>query len=192
VFFGDDIFTLSRVWMGQFLTQMERVAGRVRWSCATRVDLVDAPLLAAMAEAGCTGIQFGIESGAQHILDSVKGIKKEAALEAVRASVAVGIRPSVSFMVPLPDDTEATLAETFDFIGELMAAGADPLLSYTAPFPGTLFYERAEELGLTILTRDWSQYDCKHVVMETRELDAAAIERIVRRQTGRLGLSRTA
>ena len=145
-----------------------------------------------MAVAGCTGIQFGVESGSQTILDSVKGIQKERALQAVQWTVAAGIRATTSFMVPFPDDTLETLHETFAFMRELQDAGAELRMSYTAPFPGTLFHANAEELGLRILTDDWEQFDAKHIVMETRCLDAATIERVVEREMGRLGLGKSA
>ena len=66
------------------------------------------------------------------------------------------------------------------------------MMSYTAPFPGTLFHEKAEELGLRILTDDWEQFDAKHAVMETRNLSAQTIERVVEEEMGRLGLGKSA
>jgi len=152
VFFVDDIFTLRRDWVVELMGEMERLGGAVEWGCGTRVDKVDEALIALMAGHGCTGIQYGVESGSQAILDSVKGIDKEAALEAVRWSVAAGVKTTASFMVPFPDDTEETLRETFAFIGQLKDEGAEIFMSYTTPYPGTAFYEQADELGITILT----------------------------------------
>lgn len=192
VFFVDDIFTLDCRWVDGLLAEMGRLHGQVTWGCATRVDLVDDELLGRMAKAGCTGIQFGVESGSQTILDSVKHIEKGRALDAVTWAVAAGIRATASFMVPFPDDTLATLRETFDFMGVLQDAGAELMMSYTAPFPGTQFHDKAEQLGLRILSDDWEQFDAKHVVMETRELDSALIERVVESEMRRLGLARSA
>ena len=192
VFFVDDIFTLDQRWVDELLVELERVRGVVTWGCATRVDLVDVGLLGRMAAAGCTGVQFGVESGSQTILDSVKGIEKPRAIDAVTWAVAAGIHATASFMVPFPDDTLETLRETFEFMGQLQDAGAELMMSYTAPFPGTIFYDKADELGLRILTDDWEQFDAKHIVMETRNLSAATIERVVDREIGRLGLGKTA
>ncbi len=175
VFFTDDIFTLNRRWIGELLGALSALEHRVTWGCATRVDLVDAELIAAMAEAGCTGIQFGVESGSQTILDSVKGIEKQQVLDAVEASVAAGIDAVCSFMIPFPDDTVDTLAESLAFMREVRAAGARIFLSYTCPYPGTMFFDRAEELGLNILSEDWGDFDAKHVVIETANLTAAEI-----------------
>lgn len=176
VVFIDDIFTLNKRWVYRLLDALDGLDRRVGWGCSTRVDLVDAELLQAMAEHGCCGIQFGVESGNQAILDSVKGIEKTQVIDAVTASVDAGIDTICSFMVPFPEDTRETLRETADFIGEVHRAGSEILCSYTAPYPGTYFFENAEELGLKILTDSWDEFDAKHLVMETRHLKAAEIE----------------
>ena len=192
VFFVDDIFTLNRTWLEELLALLaERPVG-VTWGCATRVDLVTEELVQRMAAAGCSGIQFGIESGAQEVLDSVKGIKKDDALDAVRWTVAADMSATCSFMIPFPEDTEETLAETLAFMRMLKDAGGTLLMSYTTPYPGTMFAEKADELGLTILTDDWAQFDAKHVVMETRHLSAARIEDAAAEMARELGMSRSA
>ncbi len=95
-------------------------------------------------------------------------------------SIRVGIAPVCSFMVPFPEDTEATVWETAEFMKELQELGSKVLLSYTCPYPGTHFYEHAEELGLKILSSNWDEFDAKHVVMETKHLSAPEIESLVR------------
>lgn len=192
VYFGDDIFTLRRSWVMEMMVELERLGGAVTWACSTRVDRVDEELLAEMARHGCISIQFGIESGAQEVLDSVKGIQKDEALEAVRWSVSAGIDTTSSFMVPFPQDTEATLRETFDFMDVLNGEGSQVLMSYTTPYPGTKFYDEADALGLKILTRDWGQYDAKHLVMETEHFTVEDIERLVSRESEARRLVRTA
>lgn len=175
VFFTDDIFTLNRRWVGELLDEIEKLNHAVQWGCATRVDAVDVELIARMAAVGCDGIQFGVESGAQDILDSVKGIDKQQVRNAVSAAVAHGIDTVCSFMIPFPEDTAETLAESLAFMAELRGLGARIFLSYTCPYPGTAFYEKAEELGLTILSDDFAEYDAKHVILETKNLTAEEI-----------------
>jgi len=192
VFFVDDVFTLNKKWLEDLLALLKKRAERISWACATRVDLVDAELLGRMAATGCVGIQFGVESGAQSVLDSVKGIDKGRALEAVEASVAAGIKATCSFMVPFPEDTEETLAETLAFMKQLKEAGGQLSMSYTTPYPGTMFFEKADELGLVILSEDWDLYDAKHLVMETKHLSAQRIEEIAESMATELGMSRTA
>lgn len=192
IFFVDDIFTLRRSWVTALLEEMKRLDGRVTWGCGTRVDRVDEELINEMAAAGCTVIQYGVESGSQEILDSVKGIEKEAALDAVKWAVAAGMSTTASFMAPFPQDTEKTLRETFDFMKLLADEGAELLMSYTTPYPGTVFWEEADSLGLKILADDWGEFDAKHLIIETENLSAQRIEEIIDEEVRRIGLKKTA
>lgn len=191
IFFSDDIFTLHKEWVYSLLEEMKTLDFPMRWGCATRADLVDPELLHAMAAGGCQGIQYGVESGSQRILDTVKHIKRETVLAAVKAAVVEGIEIVCSFMVPFPDDTLETIAETGEFMRELEAAGSNLILNYTCPFPGTYFRDHAAELGLTILAESWDEYDAKHVVMETKNLSAAQIQAAVDDIVRDLGLRKT-
>ena len=188
VFFTDDLFTLDRRWVRELADELRAIGTPVAWGCATRVDQVDPDLLRTMAAAGCTGIQFGVESGSQEVLDSVKGIDKTQVLYAIRAAVDAGIEPVSSFMVPFPQDTRETLGESLEFMKAVKDAGSRIFMSYTCPYPGTSFHEHADELGLRILTDDWGRYDAKHVVMETANLSAAEIQQIAEEMAAELGL----
>lgn len=191
VFFSDDIFTLDKKWVYDLLEEMKTLDFPMKWGCATRADLVDSELLHAMAVGGCQGIQYGVESGSQQILDTVKHIKKETVLAAVKAAVAEGIDIVCSFMAPFPDDTLETISETGEFMREIEEAGSNLILNYTCPFPGTYFRDHAEELGLKILPETWAEYDAKHVVMETRNLSAMQIQTAVEDIARDLGLRKT-
>jgi radical SAM superfamily enzyme YgiQ (UPF0313 family) len=191
VFFTDDIFTVNRRWVMELTDALKSMPRRVAWGCATRVDQVDAGLIQAMAEAGCTGIQFGVESGSQQILDSVKGIEKRQVLDAVQASVAADVDAVCSFMIPFPEDTHETLAESLSFMREVRDAGARIYLSYTCPFPGRHFHDHAEELGIRILTDRWDEFDAKHVVIETRHLTAAEIQEAAEGMAAELGMKKS-
>ncbi|MDI6872595.1 MAG: radical SAM protein [Bacillota bacterium] len=188
VFFADDIFTLNHRWVRELLDLLVKLDRRPEWGCATRVDLVDQKLLREMAKAGCRAIQFGVESGSQRILDSVKGIKKEQVLRAVQAAVGAGIEVASSFMIPFPEDTRESIKETKDFIKQLYYAGSKVLLSYTSPYPGTHFYQNAAELGIKLLTDRWEEFDAKHNVLETKHLSAQEIEELVQEIVEETGL----
>lgn len=192
VFFVDDILTFDAKWLDELMDAVEAADLGITWGCATRIDRVNRDMLHRMALTGCSAIQFGIESGSQEILDSVKGIQAEDALKAVSDAVAEGISVACSFMIPFPEDTEETLAQSLEFMREVQLAGGRLLISMTTPFPGTMYYERADALGLGILTDDWEMFDCKHVVMQTRHLSAERIERLSEQMAVGLGLSKTA
>ena len=190
IHFTDDIFTVNKKWVYEIIDLLNELRYPLTWGCATRVDCVDEHLIRAMASAGCTGIQYGIESGSQTILDSVKGIRKEQVLDAVKASVHAGIKVTSSFMIPFPDDTKETIRETKHFIKQVLDAGSEMVMSYTTPHPGTDFYERADEFGLKILTGRWEEFDAKHNILDTRYLSHQEIDELLEEMVRELGLKR--
>jgi anaerobic magnesium-protoporphyrin IX monomethyl ester cyclase len=188
--FIDDIFTVDKKWVYGLIELLRGFSSQLTWGCATRVDCVDEDLVRAMANAGCRVIQYGIESGSQTILDSVKGIRKDQVLKAVQASVDAGIRVTCSFMIPFPDDTPETIRETKLFIKQVLDEGSDMVMSYTTPHPGTDFYDRADEFGLKILSNRWEEFDARHNILETRYLSRRQIEDLAEEMVRDLGLAR--
>jgi radical SAM superfamily enzyme YgiQ (UPF0313 family) len=96
-------------------------AGRsVSWSCNSRCDLLSDDLLAAMAQAGCRRILFGVESGDQRILDATG---KNQDLAQVRETFVAcrkhGIETIASFIIGLPGETPETVQRTIDLALEL-------------------------------------------------------------------------
>lgn len=192
IFFAEDLFTVNKKWLYELMGLIKALPYEVKWGCATRVDMVDRQVILDMADAGCTGIQFGVESGSQRILDAVKGITKDKVREAIAACVEAEIDVASSFMIPFPDDTRETLQDTKEFIKELYDMGSRIYLSYTSPYPGTEFYLEREKLGITILTDKWDEFDAKHNIIETKHLKSAEIEKIVQEIAEYVGLIKRA
>ncbi len=177
--FADDTFTLDRQRVMRFCECLKgiRALSPWRWTCATRVDLVDRELLERMHDAGCHSIQFGVEAGSQEILDSIgKGITLEQVREAVRTARDVGIDVLCAFMFPHPQDTAETIHEQKRFMKELAEMGAKESMSFTTPYPGTYLYEHADELGIDILPDDWGDFSAKHLNITTKHLSKKELE----------------
>lgn len=189
-FFADDLFTVNKKWVRNLLKLIKQLPYQIRWGCSTRVDTVDEQLIEEMADAGCVSIQFGIESGSQRILDSVKGITKEQVVKAITACRDRDIYCSSSFMIPFPQDTKESIRETKEFIKTLRDAGSQIYLSYTSPYPGTYFYEHRDELGIKILTDCWDEFDAKHNIIETKHLTSREIEALVEEIAEYVGLEK--
>jgi len=154
----DDTFTLNQDRVKQICKMMCKERIDLTWSCETRVDLVNAELLAAMRKAGCWCIDYGIESGNQEILNKIgKGVTLEQIRRAVQMTKDAGIKTRGYFMIGLPGDTPKTIAQTLDFSKSLDLDFATFFI--TTPFPATKLYDLAEREGEgTIFTRDWSEY----------------------------------
>jgi len=178
-FIADDTFTVFRDRTREICKLLRNLAKKVEWVCESRANFIDKPILQEMAEAGCTAIQFGVESGSQKILNAIKkGINLDQVRRAVRWAVEAKILPVCSFMVPHPEDTWKTVKETKKFMLELKDMGAFIYVSMTTPFPGTNLYSHAKELGVAIVTEDTDKYDLtgESPVMRTRNLSVEAIK----------------
>ncbi len=71
---------------------------------------------------------------------------------------------------------------------ELVDRGATVTLALTTPYPGTVYYDRAHELGIRILTDRWDEFDAKHLVIETKNLKRERLEDLFRELVEDVGL----
>jgi radical SAM superfamily enzyme YgiQ (UPF0313 family) len=130
-----------------------------------------------MSNAGCRQIQYGIEAGSQRILDSIgKKISLDQIRKVVDLTMSFGIDAACSFMFPHPEDTEQTVREQIQFMKELTEMGASETLAITTPLPGTYLYKNADSLGVKILSSNWNDYDCRHLIIETENLSKEKLE----------------
>lgn len=190
--FADDTFTLDRQRTLALCEALKAVAVPHPWSwtCSTRVDLVDEGLLRAMYEAGCSAVQLGVETGSQDIMDAIgKRITLEQVTSAVTMARGIGLDVLCSFMFPHPDDTEETIRVQIGFMKELVSMGAKLTMAFTTPYPGTYYYEHADELGIRVLAERWDEFDAKHLVIETRHLSSDRLQELVREMVEEVGLS---
>jgi radical SAM superfamily enzyme YgiQ (UPF0313 family) len=136
-----DLFTVNR---RKILEFCEAVKGRgYRWRASARVDCVDEELLHKMAEAGCAGLYFGIETGSARMQQIAK---KRLDLGLVEPTLAVaehlGIETTASFITGYPEELEQDQAETLDLLGRCFSPSCLPQLHMLAPEPGTPMFEQ--------------------------------------------------
>jgi radical SAM superfamily enzyme YgiQ (UPF0313 family) len=160
-FFQDETFTVDRERTVQFCEAVLRSGLRrdTDWICETRVDAVDRELLLRMKDAGCTLINYGVESGSQDILDKSR---KKITLEQIRQALAytkeLKIRTFTNFIIGNPYDTPRTIKQTIQLALELDSDFAS--FTILTPFPGTETREMARNRvgGLRLMSEDWRDY----------------------------------
>ena len=144
--FLDDNFTADRERVLAFCELMLRNGNETPWYVSSRVDTVDCGMLRLMKKAGCWAVLYGIESGVQKNLDT---LRKNVTLDQVRQAVAdtraAGIRMFTPFMFGIPGETFEEGLETIRFACELSPYYAN--FNTITPFPGTDLWDRAEEYG---------------------------------------------
>ncbi len=137
--FWDDTFTLSEKRVNAFCEEILRRGIDVDWAVNARVDRVTEGMLRRMKEAGCWRILFGIESGVQKNLDT---LKKRTTLDQIRSAVsatsALGMEAYGTFMFGIPGETFEEGLATIDFACSLDLDYA--VFVNLTPLPGSEVY----------------------------------------------------
>lgn len=150
----------------------------------THVNTVSPDLLEAMHAAGLRRLSFGIESGNEEVLAS---LKKNSTLprirDAYRWAKKAGIETRGSVILGLPGDTKASVQETIDFVVSLKECD-HAYFNIAMPYPGTEIRDVAlkGEKGVRLLTEDYSDLrrQGQKVVMEVNDLDTVTLLRMQR------------
>lgn len=168
----DDTFTSDPSRVGRFCDLILASRCKLQWRCNSRVDQATPDVLGRLAAAGCLAVHYGIESGDQHILDSIsKGVTLDQIEQAVSGAAAHGMTAMCSFIIGHPEDTEESVKKTFALARRLREKyQAYVTLSCMVPFPGTALWKHADRLGVSIKADMWSAYDINNVVISTRHL----------------------
>ncbi len=146
-FFNDDTFVVDKKRVFLFCQLLRDECLDVVWYCNSRVDLMTKELLKAMYDAGCRGIAYGIESGNQQILDSMKkNITLEQITNAIKWAKETGIHVSGYFMIGMLGETKDTIRQTTAFAKELDLDYYG--FSLVTPLLGTELYDSAVKRGL--------------------------------------------
>jgi len=119
----------------------------LRWGIETRLDRLDDELIDLLAQAGCRSMTFGLDP----LEDAVrkeshrKGYRPEVASARIQRMHDRGIAAAGLFVVGLPEQTEAQLANNFRWI----EAQALSYVNYEVAtvFPGTPMYHKAIRKG---------------------------------------------
>ncbi len=156
--FDDDTFGVRPDYIEQLCTAITRHAPGMSWSCELHVKLCKEPILAAMARAGCTGVQVGVESGSNDMLKQLrKNITIEQALDACRLVKQYGMFLSTFFILGFPRETEQTLADTVQAIRQVKADRV--IYSIFTPYPGTESFQDCRTLNLVDDSFDVSRFN---------------------------------
>ncbi|PIN79615.1 hypothetical protein COV16_03270 [Candidatus Woesearchaeota archaeon CG10_big_fil_rev_8_21_14_0_10_34_8] len=171
--FWDDILTLNKDWTHKLCDALEKE--KIVWSCYTRLNLVDLPLLKHMKKAGCWNIFYGIESGDDELLKNIrKMMTVDQMKQSIRWTQEAGIEIRGSFMIGLPGETPEKAQKTIDLAIELEPDYAQ--FSITTPYPGTQLWDSYEKWGTLDKSFEdyhgWSPVFVPHGYKDRKELMA--------------------
>ncbi|MFH2145755.1 MAG: radical SAM protein [Candidatus Omnitrophota bacterium] len=143
VYFRDETFAFSKGRIKDISYGMLDNNINISWICNARIGILDKESIKLMKEAGCHLIKFGVESGAQEILDRAKkGIKISETRENFLWANETGIDTHAHVMLGMPGESKKTINETIKFIQEIKPT----TVSYgiCTPYPGSLLFKEVE------------------------------------------------
>ena len=154
----------------------------VQIDVVTRADCVTRDLLKLFREAGVTGIQFGLESGCEEVLKTIKkGVTPDKVRRAVEWAKEAGIpNVAVTFILGLPNETYSMALKTIEFVRNLNVNvyGVYPLLLE----PGSELFEKRKEYGIEAKKREGI-----YLVRKSTFLTKKSIDKLVARAIKILG-----
>lgn len=175
IHFEADLFTVKKEFVYDLCNAIIKDGIKMRWSCNSRVDFVDAEQLALMKKAGCFMIAWGLESGSEAVLKRArKGTTPARIKETITASHKAGIMNWGYFIVGLPGETVETIQQTITLSKQIPVDIA--LFHIATPYPGTPFYYEAVQNGWIQMDR-WEDYDMyNHTVLNYPNLSSKQLE----------------
>jgi hypothetical protein len=170
VYFDDDTFNIGNERVQAIARGMKKLG--IPWAAMCRADTSSLETFRVMAESGCYAVKFGIESGAQELVDNCQ---KHLDLEHVRASVrllkGLGVWVHTTWTWGLPGETRETIKATQRFFRQLQPSSTQE--SRCTPFPGTPYYSALVQAGKLNLV-DWGLMDgARSSVIESPDLSSA-------------------
>jgi anaerobic magnesium-protoporphyrin IX monomethyl ester cyclase len=143
----DDTFTVNKQRVLDICAQIRRRGLDIGFDIRARVDTVDEEMLKDLKAAGCEGIHYGVESGSERVLRTLKkGIDLDHTRRIFNLTRERGIASLAYFMIGNPGETLRDVEMTFALMKRL-----DPdyvHITVLTPFPGTRIYEDGLRCGL--------------------------------------------
>jgi len=149
---------------------------KIIWMSQASVNAAyDEELLKLAGESGCKALFVGFESISKGALKEVGKSQNKVDFykEAIKRFHKYGIFLHGAFIFGMDDHDENIFKRTVDFILKTKLDSAQ--FSILTPLPGTRFHQEVEAEG-RIIDRDWSNYDCGHVVFKPKKMSPAQLD----------------
>ena len=140
----DDLFTFYREYVKQFCTAYKKTCS-LPFVVNAHVGFFDDQRARYLADANCSIVKFGVESGSERIRRQIlqRRMKNEKIIRAVKSAHQCGLHTSIFLMIGLPGETRADVMATIRLMAE--AGPGRYRWSFFFPFPGTKAYELSKQ-----------------------------------------------
>ncbi len=140
----DDLFTFYREYVKQFCAAYKKISS-LPFVVNAHVGFFDEKRARYLADANCSIVKFGVESGSERIRRRIlqRRMKNEKIISALETAHLYGLHTSIFLMIGLPDETGADVMATIRLMAR--ARPGRYRWSFFFPFPGTKAYELSEQ-----------------------------------------------
>ncbi len=171
IFFRDATFTLDKRRTEAICNLIVENKIDIKWWCETRVDCLNPELMQKMKQAGCLGMNIGVETGDPDVLQTQakKGMTLKKLKIVSKTAQQLGLKLHFLLMIGLPEETKHSLYKTFKLICNLRPESIG--ICIATPYPGTPLYVEAQKKGW-IETEDWTKFGGHFPIMHTDNLSS--------------------
>lgn len=115
-----DMFTADKEKVTLFCRTLLERKLNIKWTCSSRVDVLENELVDRMVQAGCMGMFIGIETGSMRMQKIIhKNLELRGITDKLKQFSKLGLNMVLSFMYGFPEETEDDLEETLQLIYNL-------------------------------------------------------------------------
>ena len=178
VWFDDMSLTAKKWHIENLCHEIQRLKVDLSWTAMGDMN-VDEETVKLMAEAGCKGIAFGVESIDPEVLNLIgkPWVSAEKAVSFVKLLRKHGIYSVATFSLGLVGHSKVSIIRDIKFAIEQLEADSVQF-SIATPFPTTPFFNFCEKNGY-LATRDWTMYDgARYSVVDYPHLKHGEIEEL--------------
>jgi len=177
IYFQDDTFNFKRKWIEEILNLIidNKLNKNITYQAPFRANknLVDEELLKLAKDAGFKQILYGVESGNQNMLDTMKkGLTIDEVKRAFKLTHDAGLDSLAFFMIGLPGENEKTIMDTVNLQKQLNSSSG---FSLATPFPNTEFEKMLKDKG-HLLNDNYDEYRYGGCYIRTDELNNEELE----------------
>ena len=137
VFVDDDTFGVDRSWAREFCDRYAREVA-LPLVCQLRVNLVNDELMKNLKRAGCVHVSCGVESGNEHIRNTVmkRNLTERQIVEAYALFKRYGFASNAINLIGLPDETQESVWDTINLNRRIDPTSSGVNIFY--PYRGTV------------------------------------------------------
>jgi len=177
-----DNININHRYLNDFLDGLISQKFSLPWGAELRADVITKDEALKLKKANCKIVATGVESASEEVLKiNFKFQDPSKVANGIKVFKEAGIAVQAYFVLGLPGDNWDRFRKTLKYVESLnLESGIDRIEFFTAtPYPGSDLAMNKEKYGINILNKNFSEYDCRTIIMETQSLKSDDIKKMI-------------